>query len=86
MSEAVTNLEELKKLAPQAELRRAPVIEGNKGLGWLTDKLSVFAEGKTPLWWWIFFIPAAFAATGIFRLPNFIKCSPASASGATTIP
>jgi hypothetical protein len=60
MSEAVTNLEELKKLAPPAELRRAPVVEGNKGLGWLTDKLSVSACS--------------------------IKCSPASASGAITIP
>ena len=66
MSEAVTNLEELKRLAPPAELRRAPVVEGNKGLGWLTDKLSAFAEAKTPLWWWILFIPAAFAATVIF--------------------
>jgi len=66
MSEPALNLEELKKLAPPAELRRAPVVEGNQGLGWLTDKLSAFAEGKTPLWWWIFFIPAAFAATVIF--------------------
>ena len=57
------NIEELKRLAPPAELRRAPVVEGNQGLGWLTDKLSAFAEGKTPLWWWILFLPAAFAAT-----------------------
>ena len=49
MAESATNLEELKKLAPPAELRRAPVVEGNRGLGWLTDKLSAFAEGKTPL-------------------------------------
>ena len=43
MSDSVTNLnlEELKKLAPPAELQRAPVVEGNQGLGWLTDKLSV---------------------------------------------
>ena len=60
------NIEELKRLAPPAELRRAPVVEGNQGLGWLTDKLSAFAEAKTPVWWWIFFIPAAFAATVIF--------------------
>ncbi len=63
MADSVTNLE---SLAPPAELRRAPVIEGNKGLGWLTDKLSAFAEAKTPLWWWILFIPAAIAATVIF--------------------
>ena len=38
-------------------------MENNRGLGWLTDKLSAFAEGKTPLWWWILFLPAAFCAT-----------------------
>ncbi|HTA95484.1 MAG TPA: NrfD/PsrC family molybdoenzyme membrane anchor subunit, partial [Verrucomicrobiae bacterium] len=66
MADAVTNLEELKRLAPPAELRRAPVVEGKPSLGALTDKLSAFAEAKTPLWWWIAFIPAAFAATVIF--------------------
>ena len=65
MSE-IANIEELKRLAPPAELRRAPVVEGNQGLGWLTDKLSAFAEGKVPGWWWIAFLPAAFAATVIF--------------------
>jgi molybdopterin-containing oxidoreductase family membrane subunit len=66
MVEATTNLEELKKLAPPAELRRAPVIENNRGLGVLTDQLSKFAEGKVPRWWWILFIPSAFCATVIF--------------------
>jgi molybdopterin-containing oxidoreductase family membrane subunit len=66
MADSVTNLEELKKLAPPEELRRAPVVEGNPSLGALTDKLSEFAEGKTPRWWWILFLPAAFAATVIF--------------------
>jgi molybdopterin-containing oxidoreductase family membrane subunit len=60
------NIEELKRLAPPAELRRAPVVEGSPNLGALTDKLSEFAEGKTPRWWWILFLPAAFAATVIF--------------------
>ena len=60
------NIEELKRLAPPAELRRAPVVEGRPNLGALTDKLSAFAEGKTPVWWWILFLPAAFAATVIF--------------------
>ncbi len=71
MADAVTNLEELKKLAPPAEFRRAPVIEGNKGLGWLTDKLSAFAEAKTPLWWWVAFLPAAFCAAVVFPICRF---------------
>jgi len=73
MADSALNLEELKRLAPPAELQRAPVVEGNKGLGWLTDKLSVFAEGKTPLWWWILFLPAAFAATVIFPVCLFYQ-------------
>ena len=43
MSEPALNLEELKRLAPPAELRRAPVVEGRPNLGVLTDKLSEFA-------------------------------------------
>ena len=66
MVEATTSLDELKKLAPPAELRRAPVVENNRGLGALTDQLVKFAEGKAPRWWWILFIPSAFCATVIF--------------------
>lgn len=70
MSESVQNL---KALAAPAELRRAPVVEGNLGLGWLTDKLSAFAEGGIPLWWWCLFLPAAFAATVIFPVCLFYQ-------------
>jgi len=66
MAEATTSLEELKKLAPPAELRRAHVVENNRGLGALTDQLSEFAEGKIPRWWWILFIPSAFCAAVVF--------------------
>src|ERR1039458_3082266 len=59
MTEAATNL---KTFVPPAELQRAPIVENNRGPGWLTDKLSSFAEGKTPLWWWIFFVPAVLGA------------------------
>jgi molybdopterin-containing oxidoreductase family membrane subunit len=72
MSEPL-NIEELKKLAPPAELRRAPVVEGNQGLGWLTDKLSAFAEAKIPLWWKILFGIAAFCATVVFPVCLFYQ-------------
>lgn len=65
MSE-LANIEELRKLAPPAELRRTPIVEGNRGLAWLTDTLAAFAEAKVPMWWWICFLPAAFAAAVIF--------------------
>ncbi len=73
MADSALNLEELKKLASPAELRRAPVVEGNPDLGVLTDKLSAFAEGKTPIWWWIFFLPAAFCATVVFPVCLFYQ-------------
>ena len=44
-------------------IARAPIVANNRGPGWLTDKLSSFAEGKTPLWWWIMFVPAVLGAT-----------------------
>src|SRR5674476_171943 len=70
MSEPVTNL---KAFAAPAELRRAPVVECSGGLGVLTDKLSAFAEAKTPLWWWILFLPAAFCATVVLPFCLFYQ-------------
>jgi molybdopterin-containing oxidoreductase family membrane subunit len=67
MAETANNL---KSLAPPAELRRSPVVENNRGLGWLTDKLSAFAEGKTPRWWIAMFIPAVFCAAVV--LPTML--------------
>lgn len=69
----IANIEELKKLAPPAELRRAPVVEGNQGLGWLTDKLCAFAEAKVPWWWKILFAVAAFCATVVFPVCLFYQ-------------
>ncbi|HUB86904.1 MAG TPA: NrfD/PsrC family molybdoenzyme membrane anchor subunit [Verrucomicrobiae bacterium] len=59
MADSSTQLE---SLAPPAELRRMTAVPTNRSLGWLTDKLTAFNEGKTPLWWWILFLPAAFCA------------------------
>ena len=49
MAEVANNLE---SLAPPAELKRSPNVINNRGLGFLTDKLTAFNEGKTPRWWW----------------------------------
>src|SRR5580658_2375995 len=58
MADPTTSLE---SLAPPAELRRMTPVP-QQSLGWLTDKLTEFNEGKTPLWWWMLFLPAAFCA------------------------
>ncbi len=75
MAESTIILEDLKKLAPPAELRRAPVVENNRGLAALTDKLSAFAEGKIPRWWLMLFIPSAFCATVVLPVALFYKIS-----------
>jgi len=40
------------------ELERQPLILNKRSLGWLSDKISGVAEGKTPKWWWIAFVPS----------------------------
>jgi Ni/Fe-hydrogenase subunit HybB-like protein len=75
MVESSIQLEELKKLAPPAELRRAPVVENNRGLGALTDQLAKFAEGKIPRWWLVLFIPSAFCATVVLPMALIYQVS-----------
>ncbi|HUA68354.1 MAG TPA: NrfD/PsrC family molybdoenzyme membrane anchor subunit, partial [Candidatus Saccharimonadales bacterium] len=67
MAESVTQLE---SLVPPKELRRGPQAPYQRGLGWLTDHLTAMPEGKTPLWWWILFLPAAFCAAVV--LPTML--------------
>jgi len=59
MADSATNL---RVLLPPPELRRPKLVPGERGLGGLTDHLTAFAEGRTPLWWWIMFVPAALLA------------------------
>jgi molybdopterin-containing oxidoreductase family membrane subunit len=40
------------------ELERQPLVLNKRPLGWLSDKISGVAEGKTPKWWWYAFIPS----------------------------
>src|ERR1017187_5434614 len=67
MADSATNLT---ALAPPPELRRPKLVPSERGLGGLTDHLTAFAEGKTPRWWWILFVPAAFFAAIV--LPSML--------------
>jgi Ni/Fe-hydrogenase subunit HybB-like protein len=40
------------------ELERQPLVLNQRPFGWISDHIAGVAEGKTPLWWWIAFIPA----------------------------
>jgi len=52
----------LKEIKP-AVLPRAILVENNRSFGWITDKICGIIEGKTPTWWWVCFILAAFIAS-----------------------
>ncbi|HKI70219.1 MAG TPA: NrfD/PsrC family molybdoenzyme membrane anchor subunit, partial [Verrucomicrobiae bacterium] len=40
------------------ELQRIPLVRNQRSIGWISDKIAGVAEGKTPLWWWIAFVPS----------------------------
>ncbi len=43
---------------PPKELQREPLVLHQRPLGWISDQIAVIAEGKTPKWWWIAFLPS----------------------------
>jgi molybdopterin-containing oxidoreductase family membrane subunit len=47
---------------PPPELARIPLVANQRGLGWISNKIAGVAEGKTPLWWWIAFVPSSMLA------------------------
>jgi Ni/Fe-hydrogenase subunit HybB-like protein len=45
---------------------RTPLVANNRSLGWITENICNIVEEKTPLWWWIAFIPSALLASICF--------------------
>jgi len=43
---------------PPAELERLPLVNNNRSLGWISNRVAGLAEGKAPIWWWLCFIPS----------------------------
>jgi Ni/Fe-hydrogenase subunit HybB-like protein len=43
---------------PPAELERTPLVLNRRSPGWISDKVASIVEGKTPLWWWVAFVPS----------------------------
>jgi molybdopterin-containing oxidoreductase family membrane subunit len=38
------------------ELERVPLVLNNRSLHWITEKVSVICEERTPIWWWLAFM------------------------------
>ena len=45
----------IKVSPPPVELERAPLVENNRSLGWISDTVANIIEQKTPLWWKVLF-------------------------------
>ena len=43
---------------PPRELQRQPLVLNKRPMGWISDQIAGIAEGKTPKWWWLAFIPS----------------------------
>ena len=49
------------------ELKRVPLVQNQRSLRWITDNVSDIVESRTPIWWWLAFLPCALlAGIGLF--------------------
>ncbi len=63
MSEPTTTV----SLNTPPEMARVPLVQNARPLGWITDKVSNIVEERTPIWWWLAFIPCSLLALiGLF--------------------
>jgi Ni/Fe-hydrogenase subunit HybB-like protein len=47
--------------APPTELERLPLVTNQRSTAWISNQVAAIIEGKTPLWWWIAFVPSVLA-------------------------
>jgi Ni/Fe-hydrogenase subunit HybB-like protein len=40
------------------ELQRLPLVENQRSLAWISDRVCSLTEGKAPFWWWALFVPS----------------------------
>ena len=54
-------------LTTPKELERVPLVTNDRKHTWITDKVSSIVEERTPLWWWVAFLPCSLIALiGLF--------------------
>ena len=57
---------------PPRELERQPLVLQQRNIGWLSDTIAGIAEGKTPKWWWIAFVPSFLLMVTCFSLITYL--------------
>ena len=62
----------LKIAPPPRELERIPLVQNQRGLGWLSDAVAGVAEGKTPKWWWIAFLTSVVVMCFCFSMIAYL--------------
>jgi Ni/Fe-hydrogenase subunit HybB-like protein len=65
---ALASQPELVVKAPPPELQRVPLVSNQRSIGWISDAIAGVAEGKTPMWWWIAFLPSVTMMTVCFSM------------------
>ena len=49
-------------LTTPQELVRVPLVTNERKFTWISDKVSAIVESRTPLWWWVAFLPCSLIA------------------------
>ncbi len=57
--------------APKS-LEREPLVLNNRSFSWITNTIAGIVEGKTPKWWWAFFIPSALVMSMCFGMIAYL--------------
>jgi Ni/Fe-hydrogenase subunit HybB-like protein len=58
----------VKVMAPPVELERLPLVANQRSTAWISNQVAGIIEGKTPLWWWIAFVPSVIAFLMLFAM------------------
>jgi Ni/Fe-hydrogenase subunit HybB-like protein len=54
-------------LDPRAAVSKVPLVSNKRSMEWVTEKVSTIVEARTPIWWWVAFIPTSLIALfGLF--------------------
>ncbi len=54
------------------ELVRPPLVLNQRSLGWISDHIAGVAEGRTPGWWWMAFVPCALLTVLCFAMVLYL--------------